>query len=217
MAARQGTREDARVFTTRKTWEFTFAAVSHSPGRWTSHWWPAEIWQLHCYHRKDFQWFLQKHTETFFVFPVLGASSFPTPFLQVFVYRKVGLRRAPKPLDGSLDQAVQCTHYGHITPAESVEEWPLYDLFFPQICEAVKCVMEVICPQLEDRSGVLFGMDFICDEHQPFLLEINQVPRLCYEDPLVQGWTQRMAVEFLHLVVLETEAMGKWLPLRKCT
>lgn len=131
---------------------------------------------------------------------------------QVFVYRRLGLRRAPKPLDGTLDREVQCTHYGHITPSESVTEWPLYDVMFPQICEAVKNVMTVVTPELEDRCCVLLGMDFICDD-RPYLLEINQVPRLCYDDPRVQAWTQRMAVEFLRLVVLGSVETNGWVRL----
>ena len=132
---------------------------------------------------------------------------------QVFVYRRLGLRRAPKPLDGTLDREVQCTHYGHITPSESVKEWPLYDVMFPQICQAVKDVMALVTPELEDRCCVLLGMDFICDD-RPYLLEINQVPRLCYDDPHVQAWTQRMALEFLRLVVLgSVETSTGWLRL----
>lgn len=136
---------------------------------------------------------------------------------KVFVYRRLGVRRAPKALDGSSDREVQCTHYGHIAPAESIQEWPFYDMVFPQICEAVKCIMEIITPELEDRCSVLFGMDFICDaEQRPYLLEINQVPRLWYEDPRVQAWTQGMALDFLRLIVLADgfsngPTTGRWL------
>lgn len=74
--------------------------------------------------------------------------------------------------------------------------------------------MKVVTPVLEERCTVLLGMDFICDEQRPYLLEINQVPRLCYEDPQVQAWTEGMAIDFLRLVVLH-ETLGSrsaWLP-----
>lgn len=138
---------------------------------------------------------------------------------RVFVYRRMGLRRAPAALAAAalgkhLDNAAQCTHYGHITPVSSAEDWPAYPLMFPQICRAVGSIMKVVTPVLEERCTVLLGMDFICDEQRPYLLEINQVPRLCYEDPQVQAWTEGMAIDFLRLVVLH-ETLGSrsaWLP-----
>lgn len=128
---------------------------------------------------------------------------------KVFLYRKMGLRRAPKAWDGSLEQAVQCTHYGHITPSESKRDWEHYDTVFPRICEAVACIMKLITSHL-DNCVVLLGMDFICDSDlQPFLLEINQTPRLCYEDPRVQAWTEAMAMDFMRLIVFQ-EAGTSW-------
>eukprot|EP00930_Biecheleria_cincta_P061648 TRINITY_DN47211_c0_g1_i1.p1 TRINITY_DN47211_c0_g1~~TRINITY_DN47211_c0_g1_i1.p1 ORF type:complete len:447 (+),score=60.60 TRINITY_DN47211_c0_g1_i1:170-1510(+) len=120
-----------------------------------------------------------------------------------FVYRRFGVRRAPKPLDASDSQASQCTHYGHITPAGSADDWPEYTVVFPRLCEAIGCIMENFRHRLEPNCTVLFGMDFICNEQQhPFLLEINHVPRLCYDDHGVQAFTEGMAMDFLRLIVL---------------
>ena len=132
---------------------------------------------------------------------------------KVFLYRRLGLRRAPKAWDGSLEPAVQCTHYGHITPVESKQEWEHYETVFPRICEAVACIMKLITSHLDD-CVVLLGMDFICDLNlKPFLLEINQTPRLCYEDPRVQAWTEAMAMDFLTLIIFEPKASSSWLAL----
>jgi hypothetical protein len=46
-------------------------------------------------------------------------------------------------------------------------------------------------------------MDFICDAaHWPHLLEVNQVPRMTYHDPVVQEWVDSMGTDFLRHVVI---------------
>ena len=141
------------------------------------------------------------HKEDFRVYVCCTASS-PR---KVFVYQKIGVRKAPKAMSPGqgLSQATHCTHYGRITPAASSTDYRHYDVVFPRLCETVADIMQHFSPSLEEGSTVLLGMDFICDKSlKPWLLEINQVPRLCYEDLHVQAWTEGMAVDFLRLVVL---------------
>ena len=109
---------------------------------------------------------------------------------KTFVYQKIGVRKAPKPMDpaSGLSRAAHCTHYGRITPTASSADYRHYDIIFPRLCRTIAEIMRHFSPTLEEGSTVLLGMDFICDENlQPWLLEINQVPRLCYEAPQVQS------------------------------
>ena len=124
---------------------------------------------------------------------------------KTFVYQKIGVRKAPKPMKPELgvSRASHCTHYGRVKPAASSADYCHYDTVFPRLCASISQIMQHFSPTLEEGSTVLLGMDFICDENlRPWLLEINQVPRLCYDDPTVQAWTEAMALDFLHLVVL---------------
>ena len=141
------------------------------------------------------------HKEDFRVYVCCTASS-PR---KIFVYQKIGVRKAPKPMNPmhGLSRASHCTHYGRITPAASSMDYRHYDVIFPKLCASIAEVMLHFSPSLEEGSAVLLGMDFICDESlKPWLLEINQVPRICYDDPHVQAWTEGMAMDFMQLVVL---------------
>jgi hypothetical protein len=147
------------------------------------------------------------------------------PEHRVYVYRRFGLREAPTPWDpSSLARDVQCTHGGKIQPA-SEADYPDYAVVFPRILDAVRAITDVLRSRWEafkpeEMSAfttVLYGVDFILDAKlHPYLLEVNQVPRLTYHDPVVQEWVESMAmdfVKFLVLPVLEGKAPeGAWCP-----
>jgi hypothetical protein len=148
------------------------------------------------------------------------------PAHPAYVYRRFGIREAPQPWDeANLSREVQCTHGGKITPAGSAEDYAHYPVVFPRIVRAVRAVTDVLRPRWEPakpeeesaRLMVLYGMDFILDaDLKPYLLEVNQVPRLSYTDPAVQEWIDAMATDFLTFLILpvfeNSEAQGDWCP-----